>query len=452
MRARPLIQISLSVAVSLLQMIATVDLTAADPVEQGAPVEGSVPAGAGSGDESSLTSGELPSELNSAFQEGPGLEGAREFLDVPTTGAARDLNDELRERLRMAQKQRLAREFDFAFANLQHVLESKAAEKIKQTALLELAFTHQDAGQYPQALKAYGMFLQRYPDDPGVPEVLLRQGVIYRSLGVNSMALSKFHSVMTSALSLNLDELDYYRQLVLMAQTQIADTYYLQGKLEEAVEKFLILLKLDTPLLDRALIQYKVILCHAGLDQDDELINQARNFLTRHPDEQSVPHVRYLLSRTYKRMGRDAEAMEEVLGLLKSPQARNSGDWKSWQQRTGNEIANQLYREGDYVRALEIYLSLEQLDESLAWRLPLLYQVGLIYERLDQPELATRTYERIVRHFDELGEDVGPGVKATVEMARWRIQYVGWRQEAEKTGEDIQSLRAKPVVATARGQ
>ena len=53
--------------------------------------------------------------------------------------------------------------------------------------------------------------------------------------------------------------------------------------------------------------------------------------------------------------------MKQVLLLLQSQEDnihKNPETWTYWQQRAGNEIANQLYKEGDYVDALQIYLNL----------------------------------------------------------------------------------------------
>lgn len=43
----------------------------------------------------------------------------------------------------------------------------------------------------------------------------------------------------------------------------------------------------------------------------------------------------------------------------------------------GNEIGSELYQEGDYVKALPIYLALTQLDSAPVWQFPVRYQVAL---------------------------------------------------------------------------
>ncbi|NJO56215.1 MAG: tetratricopeptide repeat protein [Rhodospirillales bacterium] len=162
--------------------------------------------------------------------------------------------------------------FNLAFANLHAVLDAPVEEALKKEALLELAFTQHVAKQYPEAIKSYGIFLRRYPEDPGLPEVLLRQGLLYRDIGSPTTAIAKFHAVMSTALNLNLDEFNYYRRIVLLAQTQIADTLYQDGKLDQAAEKFEVLLREETDLLERTPVQYRLILSLRGLERHAEVI------------------------------------------------------------------------------------------------------------------------------------------------------------------------------------
>jgi len=63
----------------------------------------------------------------------------------------------------------------------------------------------------------------------------------------------------------------------------------------------------------------------------------------------NVPEVRFLLAAALKQTGRNADALQQVLLLLQSQQENVGKDpesWAYWQRRAGNEIANQLYREG----------------------------------------------------------------------------------------------------------
>jgi tetratricopeptide (TPR) repeat protein len=333
---------------------------------------------------------------------------------------------------------------EFAFANLQEVLDGSGDESFKKTALLEMASTHYQAGRYQEALKTYGIYRRRYPQDAGLPHVLFYQGLLLRELGAPQAALAKFHTVLSAALNLNLDQYNYYRRIVLLAQAQIADTLYTQGKLEEAADKYDVLMQDESSELNRGMVQYRLILCLEGLARHSQLVERARNYLDQFGETAETPHVRYLLSSSLKQLGRNGEALKEVKTLLETAASQDSAGWKAWQQRTGNEIANQLYQDGDYFGALTLYLKLTELDESPQWRLPVWYQIGLIHERLDSPPEAIKAYQQILDLEAGLGAQASAALLTIVDMARWRRDFIQWKFEAEKARIQLQQPFLKP--------
>ena len=123
-----------------------------------------------------------------------------------------------------------------------------------------------------------------------------------------------------------------------------------------------------------------------------------------------------------------------LLAFLQAEKKSTEGHpevWAYWQQRVGNEIANSLYKEGDYVKALGIYSSLAKLDSAPAWQLPVKYQIGLTYEHLLQPQKAVETYTQIVASEAVVGTNATPDLQAIFEMARWRAGFIQWQDKAE---------------------
>ena len=109
-----------------------------------------------------------------------------------------------------------------------------------------------------------------------------------------------------------------------------------------------------------------------------------------------------------------------------------------WQRRAGNEIANQMYKEGDYFNSLQIYLNLADLDKSPTWQLPVWYQTALIYEQLQQWEKATETYTRILDRQKEMTDtNSTPSILSLFEMAKWRKDYISWMQKAKLANQDF---------------
>ena len=340
---------------------------------------------------------------------------------------------ELQVLFNLGRRQRLQKNYVAASRNFALVLEREAPEEMRRRAMLELALIGEEEGNLPKAQQVLANYVKTFPEDPDIPEIVLRQGLLYRRMGAPTLALSKFYSVISSVLAIQAGTLDKYRRLVLLAQTEIADTYYLEGRQAEAAEYFQRLLKLDESELDRAQIRYKLVRCLASQNQHGDTVAEAREFLARHATGPQRGEVHFLLALALKMQGRNGEALQQVLTLLKEQEdTENRAVWGYWQQRTGNEIANHLYQEGDYVAALEIYNNLIGLDSSPAWRLPIWYQMGLIYERLKQPSKALETYKHITGWQREITE-ASPNIKTIMEMAKWRSEFLAWHARTEET-------------------
>jgi tetratricopeptide (TPR) repeat protein len=379
---------------------------------------------------------------------------------LPTPGAVSSANAAESERLKkfqfqldLSKEQRLQKNLTQAAQMLSGLMETNAPLEIKREALFELALTSQDDGKFVRAIQIFGQYLHAYPDDPSTPEVLLRQGLIYRQIGVNTLAISKFYAVMATALKLKLANMEYYKRIVLQAQVEIAETYYQEGKYEEAADFFSRLLKSANAELDQAQTQFKLVRALSYLTNYSDTVAQAQIYLDLYTNAAEVPEVRFFLASSLKKLGRNNDSMKQVLLLLQSQEqnaSKNHEMWTYWQQRAGNEIANQLYKEGDYLSALQIYLSLADLDKSPAWQMPVWYQTALIYEQLQQWQRATTAYQRIMDSQKRLTDATStPSLLSLVDMAKWRKDYIEWMQKAKLTQQTFvlnQGTNSKPAT------
>jgi len=388
----------------------------------------------------------------SAFSEV--VNDAWQFSVSPTNPASKTAAppkpvEDFKARLELARKCRLTRQFAEATAFYAGILQSAAPETLQRTALIELALTAQDQNDMVRAQQIYAQGLARWPQDAGVPELILRQGLVYRQMGLNDLAISKFYTVMTSALTLKPERFVYYQQLVLRAQNEIAGAQYDLGRWTEAAASLGRLLKLDPPPDNRSSIQGKLIRCLVTLGIHSDAVAQAQDFLNRYPDAPERPEVRFLCATSLKQMGRNTDALRQVLALLEEQNGagtRAPTTLAYWQRRAGNEIANQFYQEGESIKALDIYLRLAALSSSLEWQLPVWYQLGLVFERLNQPAKATEYYGNIAQREKELA-DAGPGLKTLIEMARWRKDFIAWRLKSEKANLEFRTLLGAAATA-----
>jgi tetratricopeptide (TPR) repeat protein len=397
------------------------------------------PATPSSNTESSPLSDTPPSGQSAADGSAPAPEAGQ----LPTPGILGsapstpiDKAKSFQSRLDLARKQRADKDTQAAGDTLKLILDAPdAPADVRRNALFEIALVAEDESRLIRAEQLFAQYLHLYPDDPTDPEVLLRQGLIYRQMGVTSLAISKFYAVMSTSLRLKLDNMDYYKKLVLQAQIEIADTYYLEGHFVESSDFFARLLKNSSPELDQEQIQYKLIRSLSSLTNSAETVAHAEVFLSIFTNSMDIPEVRFLLADSLKHLGRNQESLKQVLLLLQTERAnvdQNPELWAYWQRRAGNEIAGQLYKEGDYLDALDIDLSLADLDKSPAWQLPVWYQTGLIYEQLEQWDKARAIYQRIIDRRGELTDaDASPSLISLSDMAKWRKDYIAWQEKAK---------------------
>jgi tetratricopeptide (TPR) repeat protein len=325
---------------------------------------------------------------------------------------------------------------DYATAEKDYVklLAEDVPEATQQTALFELGQVVRSENDLPRAQAIFTQYLQRWPGDVRTPEVYLRQGQVFREMGLANLALAKFYGVMTTALSLKNNQVAYFKGLVLQAQMEIAETHYRVGQFKDATDYYTRLLTQNDPSLDRAQIQFRLIRSLEAIKRHDDAANQAQDFLTHFPNSLEAPEVRYHLAQAFKGQNRNSDALEQVKIFLKEERDKTTNNpavWAYWQERVGNEIGNELFQEGDYVKAVQVYLALAQLDPDPGWQLPVRYQVGITYEKLLQPALAMEAYRNVMTNAAPLvATNLSPSLKAVVEMAGWRLNFLEWNERA----------------------
>ena len=303
-----------------------------------------------------------------------------------------------------------------------------------KTALLTLAHMHRRKGELTKATAIYERFLKDYPGDERTPDALLALGRTLRELGVYKLAVSRFYSVITSTLKPPPDGLERYQQLAKTAQFEIAETHFMAGEFAEANKYYTMLRLLDLAPADRARAHFKAGYALRLQGDLEGAVTSLRAFIGQWPDDENVAEARYLLAVTLRDLKRTQEAFAATLDLLRTEKSRvaaNPKRWAYWQLRTGNQLANDFFEAGDTLNAHAIYSGLLELSPEPNWRLPILYQIGLCYERLGVNERARASYQSIV---DTAGANPPADLAELTRMAAWRIEHLAWR---EKVGEQI---------------
>lgn len=327
---------------------------------------------------------------------------------------------------------------DYASAEiaLLQVLAENATPEQDREALLALARTYRKKGDFTKACAVYERFIKAHPADPELPVLYLELGRSLRALGAHKQAIARFYSVLNSTLKLPDQGEDVYRQLARTAQFEIAETYFQQGDYVQATRFFSRLKLLDLAPEDRARAHFKSAFALTLANEDEKAVASLKSFLDQNADDENVPEARYLLSISLRRLGRTQDSLAATLALLKTESGRtgaNARRWAYWQRKTGNQLANEFYQQGEIVGALQIYQSLAALSSDASWNLPVTYQIGLCFERLRRFDRARECYQTIVDNLKQRGSDgtVRPELSDLAEMAAWRLSQIDWQRSTD---------------------
>lgn len=328
------------------------------------------------------------------------------------------------------------------------ILTSRAAGPAELApALLGLARVHRRQGAFTKAAAIYERFLKDYPGDGQVPDALLELGRTHRSLGAHQLAIARFYSVINSTIKLPAEGSVHYQLLAKTAQFEIAETHFQLGNFAEAGKFYTRLRLLDLAPADRARAHFKsAYALHLGKD-DEGAVTTLHSYLEQWPEDEHVAEARYLLSLSLRALGRQQEALEATLQLLRTQQA--GGDpkaWAYWQRRTGNQLANDFFQNGDTSLALAVYQGLSALSPEANWRLPIAYQIALCHERLRQAGPALAAYQSIIDGAQPLAEApaVSPELTELARMAAWRMNQLQW---TDHTDRQLASIFSSGVAA-----
>ena len=328
---------------------------------------------------------------------------------------------------------------DFGAAEIAYwqILNNRAYAKPEQCdALFGLGRMYRKQGYFTKASAVYEKFLKLYPDDARVPDALLDLGRSQRAMGAYKNAINRFYNVINSTIKLPPESYEHYQLLAKTAQFEIAETHFETGNFVEAAKFFDRLRLLDLAPEDRARAHFKSACALLKGGETEKAAAIFTQFIDQWPQDVNVPEARYLLALTLRQLGRTEEALTITLALLRTEYSTAGIDpknWAYWQRRTGNQLANDFFQNGDTLSAVAIYDGLTHLSENPTWRLPIIYQMGLCYERLRQTDRANQAYRSIVETVTHpAGKDPVTGeLTELARMAEWRISQLDWNSRTD---------------------
>lgn len=345
--------------------------------------------------------------------------------------------EEIASLIRVALQKTAASDFESASIAYQQLFDLPLTKDQQRSTLLEYGRMLRKKGDLTKATAVYEKILKEYPLAEDTPDIYLDLGRIQRALGAYKTAISRFYNVINSTLKLPEDGASRYRQLAKTAQFEIAETHFQAGNYEEASRFYTRLRLLDLATVDRARAHFKSAYALFLAEDYQKASATLQSYMEQYQEDENIPEARYLLAISYRRLQRPQDALNEALNLLRTEKIRTEKDprrWAYWQRKTGNQIANEFYDQGDYASALTIYTTLAELSTEATWKLPILYQMGICLERQGHIPMAIANYQMILDGLEAAKAD--PATQSELidlqHMATWRIEQISWQNNSEQ--------------------
>lgn len=323
-------------------------------------------------------------------------------------------------------------EYEVAQGLLESLVAVDLPHSEKKVALQEVATVYEEKGDLTKPIAIYEKLCSVLDTDADVPAWLLKLGQLYRDAGAYQMAISRYYGVIQLGMKMGSSDFTRYQGLTRQAQREVANTYFMKGDFEQAQKFYNMALRSDLSKEERAVAMFRSAHCTFMRSDMNGAVNALERFLKDYSRHASAAEARYMLATAYKNLGRPQDAYDTVIELLREAKGKADADpkaWAFWQKKAGNEFANDYYQRADFVNAVTIYQALAALEVAPEWRWPVVYQMGLCFERLRLEPRAVECYKYIVDEntkpefrWKKMPQSVGNLVK----MAAWRVEQLAW--------------------------
>jgi tetratricopeptide (TPR) repeat protein len=302
----------------------------------------------------------------------------------------------------------------------------------KKGALQEVAGIYEEKGDMTKAIAIYEKLCSVLDKDLDTSSWLLKLGQLYRDAGAYQMAVSRYYAVIQLGMKMGTTDFERSQKATREAQREIANTYFVKGDFEQAQKFYNMALRSDLSKEERAVAMFRSAHCTFMRNDMNGATNALERFLKDFSKHPAAAEARYMLASAYKTLGRPQDAYDTVIDLLRSAKDKSEADpkaWSFWQKKAGNEFANDYYQRADFVNAVTLYQALAALENAPEWRWPVVYQMGLCFERLRLEPRALECFRFIVdedKKPEFRSKKMPQSVGNLVKMAGWRVEQLAW--------------------------
>ena len=333
-----------------------------------------------------------------------------------------------------------------------NILSLPLSDDLQERALFEFAtYLDENKVNLNKAAAVYENFITLAPTSTKVPLVNLRLAEIYRQLGAEKRSLNKLYEVLSASIRAGGDSKNesHTREAML----KIGNTHFEAGQYEQAASIYSRLKLLDLSPEDQAFVLFRATELLFRMKHYEPAIEAGRQFLAQYPASEFALACQQMIVQSLDASGHEDEAIQETLELLRSTQKNPAADQalaSYWKIKTGNDLANVLYSRGEFLRALHMYQTLANINTDPTWKLSTVYQIGLCFERLQEPRRAIEAYRYIVDakiSEKDASKDAGKRISAkhVKEAAAWRARHLEWAIDVGTKLYPILSSKIRPL-------
>ena len=275
-------------------------------------------------------------------------------------------------------------------------------------ALTQLSELYYEQSEYTKAIDMLEQAMAKFPVLAATPERLYRLGEFYRDANLPTRSAEAFFRVINSIVVGGEKSLKRYLHLARLSKFEIARSHYMNRDYARALALFDRIELLELSAENHETVLYYKILATLKLPELKAGIELIDTFMEEFPESEFLPELLYSKADVMMKLGEKDSSIALFMRLLDS--AKNESDASErqrtfWHQQAGNRLANRFYAEGDYSVALRIYQGMVELSEQPSWRIPVIYQIALCFEKMAMHKRAQESYLFIEQKMKPLDAD-----------------------------------------------
>lgn len=314
-------------------------------------------------------------------------------------------------------------------------------------ALTQLSELYYEQSEYTKAIDMLEQAMAKFPVKAATPERLYRLGEFYRDANLPTRSAEAFFRVINSIVVGGEKSLKRYLHLARLSKFEIARSHYINRDYARALALFDRIELLELSAENHETVLYYKILATLKLPELKAGLELIDTFMKKFPESEFLPELLYSKADVMMKLGEKDTSIALFMRLLDSAQNESDASERQrtfWHQQAGNRLANRFYAEGDYSVALRIYQGMVELNELPSWRIPVIYQIALCFEKMAMHERAQESYLFIEQKMKLLDADsLSPALRQIKENAAWRLKLIQWRIDAEEQATSLLSSSQK---------